>query len=121
MTNNKKIINKHFAKWIKSLGLRWWHIDVIYYHDPKDIVREFKTDEGTVVLANTWSDWRYGKANIHINLPAFSDLPEDEIETIVVHELVHVLVNEMREEDIDHEERVVTGLTKAFLWVREGV
>ena len=28
------------------------------------------------------------------------------------------LVNEMREQGIDHEERVVTMLSKAFVWVR---
>jgi len=41
----------------------------------------------------------------------------DEIERAVVHELCHILVNEMREDEIHHEERVVTGLQKAFMWV----
>ena len=40
-----------------------------------------------------------------------------DINYMVVHELLHVLVNEMREEGIDHEERVVTHLAKAALGI----
>jgi predicted SprT family Zn-dependent metalloprotease len=43
----------------------------------------------------------------------------DSIEKIVVHELMHVFLNEMREKGIDHEERVATMLSQAFLWVKE--
>lgn len=35
--------------------------------------------------------------------------------------LMHVFLNEMREEGIDHEERVATMLSKAFLWTREAM
>lgn len=58
---------------------------------------------------------RYG------TLPVMEELTDDELEEIFVHECGHILVNEMRgdpDDWLDHEERVVSTLTKAFLWVR---
>ena len=49
----------------------------------------------------------------------YAGMSNEELERTVVHELVHALVNELREGGIDHEERVVTTLTKAVLWVRD--
>ena len=48
-------------------------------------------------------------------------LSKKEIEKVVVHELMHVFLNETREEGIDHEERVATQLQKAFFWIRNGI
>jgi hypothetical protein len=44
-------------------------------------------------------------------------LDEYELEKAIVHEFMHILVNEMRAGGIDHEERVVTGLANAALWL----
>ena len=52
--------------------------------------------------------------NIDVLLRPRSDVPA----MIRNGELCHALVNEMREQGIDHEERVVTMLSKAFMWVR---
>ena len=113
------VIRKFFSTWTAPLGLAWWHIDVLYYDDPAEIVKRFATDlQDGVVLARTYADWRYATANIHINTPAFDDLTDDEIERVVLHELCHILVNEMQEGEKHHEERVVTGLQKAFMWTR---
>lgn len=46
-------------------------------------------------------------------------MSDEEIEYVVVHELMHVFLNEMREQGQQHEERVATLLAKAFLWVRD--
>jgi len=48
-------------------------------------------------------------------------MENDQIEMTIVHELCHALVNEMRKDGIDHEERTVTALTKAFLWTDGGL
>jgi predicted metallopeptidase len=51
----------------------------------------------------------------------WNKLTTDQRRALIDHELCHILVNEMREGDISHEERVVTGLTKAFLWTAADV
>ena len=113
--NPRKIINAAMEKWTYRLGLRWWSVGAIY-HKGKDAKRYFKSADGSTILARTFADWRYGDAFVHFNIPAFRNMSADEIERVVVHELCHVLVNEMTSTGIDHEERVVTGLTKAFMW-----
>jgi hypothetical protein len=115
----KDIIKSCFDKWAKPLGLLWWHVDLVYFTEPADVIREFAFSDEEIVLARTYADWRYGTASIHFNVPGFDGLSLEEIERTVVHELVHILVNEMREGEMHHEERVVTGLTKAMFWLRE--
>lgn len=105
-----------FGQWIDRLGLAWWEITVNYYSDPAEIVRRFHQDEDRTVAAITLADWQYGIATIDVNLTAFDGMSPEAVEKIVIHELCHILVNEMREGELHHEERVVTGLTKAFLW-----
>jgi hypothetical protein len=109
-------IKAYFEKWTKPLGLLWWTVDILFYDNPSEILRQFTVNAEETTLARTYADWRYGTAKICINLPAFENLDAKEIERTVIHELVHILVNEMREGEIHHEERVVTGLTKAFEW-----
>jgi len=117
--NNKRVIKKYIHQWMNMLGLGWWNVTVNYYDDPATIIQLFASAESDgIVIAKVSADWKYGSATLSINLPAFEGRTEDDIERIVVHELVHILVNEMREGEIHHEERVVTGLTKAFLWTR---
>lgn len=114
-------IRFYIDKWLKPLGLLWWKVDIAFIDDPKELnQKEFYRDDD-IVLARTFADWRYGTATIYFNVPAFEELSQTDIEMAVVHELVHILVNEMREGELHHEERVVTGLTKAFLWTIEGV
>ena len=55
--------------------------------------------------------------SILLNGKVLDGMTPQQIERIAVHELCHILVNEMRESEMCHEERVVTMLTKAFLWV----
>lgn len=113
----KDILKECFATWITRLGLAWWSIEVHYYDDPGEIVRLFRQiDSGGVVPAFVDANWMYAEAKISINLPAFDDMTPEKIERIVVHELMHILVNEMREGELHHEERVVTQLTKAIFW-----
>jgi len=110
----RKIIQAAFDKWLKPLGLLWHDGRISYYTDKKSIKKVFDNKD---VCAKCWADWRYGTFTIAINLPAFKGMSREQIEGVVLHELCHVLVNEMREGEIHHEERVVTGLTKAFEWV----
>jgi len=101
--------------WLTQLGLKWWSIEVRYYDSEKG----FRKADGRAVAMRVTSDWRYMSLCIDVNTPACARQTDDDLERIVVHELSHALVNEMREGGIDHEERVVTTLTKAFMWVRD--
>lgn len=114
------LVKAAFAKWIPRLGLAWWDLQIIYYDDPQEIINRFRIIEsGEMVPATVTAQWMYADAKISINLPAFEYIEDADIERVVVHELCHILVNEMREGELHHEERVVTQLTKAFFWVAD--
>lgn len=122
LNKTKKMVRLAADKWLKPLGLLWWDVTINLYDDPGDIVRVFR-DAGSsmTVVANTEVNWIYGAATINVNIPALRGLTQRQIEEVFVHECVHILVNEMREGEAHHEERVVTGLTKALLWVETTV
>ena len=109
----RKFIRRTFDKWIYRLGLRWWDITILWYDKPKMINKEFKNPD---ICARTYVDWRYSEATITVNMPKLSSLRKEKIERAIVHELLHIPVNEMRETGIHHEERVVTTLQKAIFW-----
>lgn len=108
----KQICNK----WIYRLGLKWWEVELNFVIDKAEAYKMFGYDQESVVVARSFPDWRYMTCRIYFNFPAMKSKSEIEVEKIVIHELCHALVNEMREEGLEHEERVVTTLTKAFLW-----
>jgi hypothetical protein len=112
----KKLLTKALRKWTYRLGLRWWTVTAVWFTDPKEIKKEFKTDNGWRVQCRAYVKWMYSEASLHVNLPSFKGFSKRYIERVIVHELMHVLVNEMREGELHHEERVVTQLTKAIFW-----
>jgi hypothetical protein len=109
-----RIARKHINWWTCWLGLRWWSIEAIY-------VEHINTpEEGDLVRAECSADWRYLRATLCFAYDALINCTKKEIEHLVVHELCHVLINEIHHDDqLDHEERVVTTMTDAFLWVKE--
>lgn len=111
-----KYCKKTFDWWLTQLGLKWWKVTILYIDDIDTIHSHFSED----VVMKCWADWRYMTATIEVNLLKLRTLEsKQEIESVIVHELCHILVNEMREDGIDHEERVVTTLQKAFMWIRD--
>jgi len=116
-----KKIKKICDLWIYRLGLRWWEVTVNYIEDPQTIIDIFRVSDDSIVIAKTFSDWRYMTANIYLNIPPMLTMSSNQIQRIIVHELLHVLVNEMRNDGIDHEERVVTMLTKAVFWIKTDI
>lgn len=110
----KKRVNAIAKKWVKPLGLGYWttHLNFLV-----EIVR----DSGNAVGMVCDADWRYQEATITVNVRAVKDLTDGELEACFVHELMHIFLNEMRENGIEHEERVATQLQKAFLWAVENV
>jgi len=111
LTNNetKRLIQKYIKWWVHWLGLGYQSIKVSY-------VDYWEDGRECVALCDT--DWRYMDSTLTFNLTKLRNVSESEIEMTVVHELAHIFLNEMREEGIDHEERVATMLQKAFMWVK---
>jgi len=114
LTGNTKLFDEAIDKWIPKLGLEWWIIKCDYCDSHKFI----EIEDSKTAVAFCHVNWEYMNVTIRVNKDHLEDEKESNIETIVVHELMHVLLNEMRDDDcnsISHEERVATVLAKAFL------
>jgi hypothetical protein len=113
LTGNTKLFDDYADKWTKKLGLEWWVITCHYCDSHKFI--EIENDKNALACCHV--NWPYMTATIRVNKDHLADEKENNIETIVVHELMHILLNEMRDDEdtIDHEERVATILAKCFL------
>lgn len=110
-----------FEAWLRPLGLLWWDVTINYYRDPS----EFPVGTGSAdarVAARVWAQWEYLQATIAINVAEIATMDDDELERVLVHELCHILVNEVCDDskaESPHEERTVTQLAKAFIWTRD--
>lgn len=117
----EKLIQQYVEYWIPTLGLdNWSRIDIICHVGSHP--------EHTGILATTTSDWRYMEADVSFYLGAIvgCEADDDRLEYIVVHELCHILICEMRTfEDsrqeclnpnqAPHEERVVSNMAMTLL------
>ena len=111
----KKRIWPLCKKWRAMLGLKWWRITYVW--DRESTGRDTGTTQYKECATNS-VQWAYKDAKITFNMPCLMDEPDEELEKDVIHEHVHILVNEMRyfDEGVCHEERVVSDLTCAFQW-----
>jgi hypothetical protein len=107
----KKLVRKYLKYWVHILGLGFWRVDLCF----------IDCFEDRQVVAETTVEWKYLEIHITFSLVALCDFAEQRIERIVLHELCHGLINEMRSyhDDHDHEERVASQLANAFMWVKE--
>jgi predicted aminopeptidase len=107
----KKLIRKFTLKWRGKLWLGMWRINN-YYHD--NLSASEHTRKGVDVVGACTTDWRYLTADIDYGLKPMQTMTDNQIERIVVHELCHVVVNQMREPTYDNEESVVSHMTAAW-------
>lgn len=109
----EKRIAKYIKKWVPLLGLQQWRLEVNY-------VETYRADDPNTE-ADTSATWQYLKAVLRFYLPCFVHFDDDYVEAVVVHELVHVLVNPMEstcpEDKTDQRERAVEEITQALLRV----
>ena len=112
-------------EWKECLGLSWWNVSFHYYRD-SGVYAESGENLSPGSKAYTSASWAYLDAAIHFNLSGLFDYNDTQLEEVVVHELTHILVHEMRSGtrcdcpyDIRHEERVCTTLQRAFVWTKE--
>jgi len=91
------VIRKFILKWKTALFLGMWKID----WSIKDwLISETKDFQ---CIARCETDWRYFEATLSFNF--------------LIHELLHVVLNEMREDGVEHEERVASHLTMVMNWL----
>ncbi len=127
----KARIKALIPKWVYPLGLRWWKVTFEYERDGLELGAHIENNGSAQCLARTSVRWQYLDALIVWNMPALVGTDDEELEKSFVHELCHIFVHEMREwageemekdkltDAIRHEERVVTQLTAAMLWLRK--
>ncbi len=123
-TATKDRLDAALDGWKSLLGLSAWRLVIRYYRDSG----EFATDtdsHGEGVMAVTRAQWEYMQASIKFNVSLCSESDDDELEDLVVHELMHVVLKETRYGtacdcafNVLHEERVATQLARAFIATR---
>ena len=114
-------------EWIECLGLRWWHISFFYHRDSGEYRASSPEDMPLSSKGYTAASWAYCDAAVHLNMPGLAEYDATHLEEVVVHELMHIMVHEMRsvtncacdQFDIRHEERVCTTLQRAFMRTKE--
>lgn len=100
-------------KWAAPLGILWWDVDY-HWHRLKD-------EDSPGCAASATTQWQYIQARVNWYLPTIADLSDKDLERAVVHEHLHILVDEMAPEGsmTPGEERVCSALAKAFVWTYE--
>jgi hypothetical protein len=110
----KKLIVKYLDWWVQNTGLAYQKVKAVFV--------DF-WEGGMSCDAMCESNWQYMDSMITFNLTHMQGLSKEQIEETVVHELMHIFLNEMRADEctegIEHEERVASSLQKAFMWVRD--
>ncbi len=106
-----KIIRKYVVKWKQYLFLGAWKIDWN--------IREYLSGgcEGFQITGRCDSKWQYFIASMDFSYVQMKDMSEEDIEKVVIHEMLHIVLNETREDGIDHEERVTSQLTMIMDWM----
>lgn len=122
----KERVRRVYDRWDQPLGLKWWRITQEWCRDLSGFEGESNGHVNFTPLARTSASWEYMIATISFNLVGIADIDDEALERVVVHEMCHVLVREMRDDygghathdTPAHEERVVSSLAQAFIWVR---
>lgn len=116
-------ITRFVKKWRQTLGLNQWRIEHTYHDGPFDV--DGSTKSGAVGACT--AHWEYQTAHLEFDVSELANYDDERVEEVVIHELMHAMVNEMRLQnlptgwtrdagDAAHEEHVVTMLTNAILY-----
>ena len=107
----RRRIERTAARWKPLIALPW-RFTLVFLKKPNKLT---KGHDNWVCYAATAVNWEYLDATIYFNMRQARRLTKEELEETIVHEMTHAIVNEMREEGLKHEERVVTTIAWAFL------
>lgn len=107
-----------WERWEPLLGLDAWDMDIQVYDGP------YVSPAGSVsgeAVGTCVARWQYQHATLQFNARLSRDLDDAALDTIVVHEAVHVLLHELRpaavavEDWMEHEEHATTMLARAMM------
>lgn len=110
----RKRIRKIANRWYRPLGLDEWRLTTRYTQG--NLIVDGAVSSAAVGMASV--RWQYREAELDFNLEKTAKLSDEDLEEVYIHEVMHVLLNEMREEGIEHEERTAQTLMFAFMRLR---
>lgn len=115
MAEVRERIRNIVTRWITPMGLNWWDVEV------KFVYQAPLADSSFLTIARADVEWEYKLASITFYVPEMVDMEDKELEEIVVHEMVHILVAPIQQDDGNQQmtEFGITLLTDALLWVRD--
>ena len=111
-------IKRIAKKWRKPLGLDRYRKFHLQFDE------QFADDNGDTA-ARCFCMWQYNEVTIVFYVPQCSEMDENDLEYVFLHEVMHAKVNEMRwiedddPESISHEERVCTELAMMIQSIRD--
>lgn len=108
----KSRIERFWIHWRPILGLDEWKTRLDYYEG--EFIDQVGEASG-MALASTHVRWEYRDANIAWNLELVAKQSDESLEEAVIHEGAHILLNEMRERSVKHEEHAATSIALAFM------
>lgn len=104
-------IERIFTHWTEVLELNWMHL-VLYRSDTSN-------SDDADCAADTSAKWQYRSAKITVYLPTVANHSDEDLEGIIVHELVHVLIHPMesltKDKDTDQCELAVENVALALM------
>lgn len=112
MTNEKNLkrIKAAFKRW-EHIVARWgWDYKVIY----RDSTDEMPTGSMFNNMAVTTHDYSYLTATTFVNLKCCFDESDEDIELMVLHELVHLLIAPIKDECEEHREHVCVMVSRVL-------
>ena len=114
------------AYWLPALGLDRWDIQIVYLRDGLPAAEDACNTGAWAQLATVHSKWEHEDARIEFNMPEVARLDDANLERTVVHECMHIMLNEVRSDEaakpdwLEHEERTCRELERAFMRVKHG-
>lgn len=114
----KKRIDTLITKWYKPGGWGWWRTDFCFSDE-----RQPKNDD---TCAETHADFKYSHATITFYVPTLVDKDDEELESILVHELCHLTAStfpnfEDNDDAVARFERTVDDFSRHIIWASEHV
>lgn len=85
----KERIQGFATKWERLMDMAW--LSVKHTYNPN------VNEESPFIVATTQADWEYRAGVIDWNMPRVCAIEDDTLESVVVHELSHILLNPLEQ------------------------
>lgn len=113
----KDRVRKRIDDWLYLTGIsQIWKVTVCY-----ERLNDTDNRPNWMSTFRCDADWRYNQAAITAYLPTIENLDDEDLDNAIAHELMHILLQEMRtasKSHNDHEERVATSIAQVLMRMR---